>query len=356
MDKKSLNKTIIINAPRASGIGTFGWKFKAEFEKKRMIDYIEITPTWKGLLFLWVKLWNRELKIIFNLGFTSFGKSIYKNFLNFLMLKLYSIINPSQSIILHDSIDTSNLQYSGYSNSKLLPIGGKIAIQMLKNYNIFVFSKIFHDVLKDKYGFEKVKYFPFPSENELLSECYRFDGDPLLLNLGYIAPYKGLEILPEIKSKLNNIKLMIVGNFYESFLTTKDGPQYKRNLIALMNESGVTMTGYLDEERVKELIKKHKTIAILPYISGYNASYSALFFIKLGIPVVATNLELFLEIQNNGAGIVLSERTPSDIANTILKILNSQVFVEGLIESDRKYCAKYSFRTFCEFLISKTEH
>ena len=237
-----------------------------------------------------------------------------------------------------------------------MPIGGKIAIQMLKNYNIFVFSKIFHGVLKDKYGFEKVKYFPFPSENELLSECYRFDGDPLLLNLGYIAPYKGLEILPEIKSKLNNIKLMIVGNFYESFLTTKDGPQYKRNLIALMNESGVTMTGYLDEERVKELIKKHKTIAILPYISGYNASYSALFFIKLGIPVVATNLELFLEIQNNGAGIVLSERTPSDIANTILKILNSQVFVEGLIESDRKYCAKYSFRKFCEFLISKTEH
>ena len=112
------------------------------------------------------------------------------------------------------------------------------------------------------------------------------------------------------------------------------------------------MAGYLDEEKVKELIKKHKTIAILPYISGYNASYSALYFIKLGIPVVATNLELFLEIQDNGAGIVLAERTPGDIANAILKILNSQKLVEAMIESDKKYCSKYSIKNFCEFLIN----
>ena len=352
MYKKWLNNTTIVNAPRGSGIGTFGLKFKAEFQKKEMIDYIEIDPTWKGLFSLWGELWNRNHKVIFNLGFTSFGKSIYKNFLNFLMLKLYSIINPSQSIILHDSIDTSNLEYSGYSNSRLLPIGGIIATKMLKNYNIFVFSKIFHDVLRDKYGFDKVKYFPFPCENESLTECYRINGEPLLLNLGYIAPYKGLEILPEIKAKLNNIKTMIIGNFYKSFLKTKVGPQYKKNLTDLMNRSGVVMAGYLDEEKVKELIKKNKTVAILPYISGYNASYSALFFIKLGIPVVATNLELFLEIQDNGAGIALAERTPGDFANAILKILNSQKLVETMIESDRKYCSKYSIKNFCEFLIN----
>ena len=82
MYKKWLNNTTIVNAPRGSGIGTFGLKFKAEFQKKEMIDYIEIDPTWKGLFSLWGELWNRNHKVIFNLGFTSFGKSIYKNFLN----------------------------------------------------------------------------------------------------------------------------------------------------------------------------------------------------------------------------------------------------------------------------------
>ena len=130
-----------------------------------------------------------------------------------------------------------------------------------------------------------VKYFPFPSENESLTECYRINGEPLLLNLGYIAPYKGLEILPEIKAKLNNIKTMIIGNFYKSFLTTKVGPQYKKNLTDLMNRSGVVMAGYLDEEKVKELIKKHKTIAILPYISKNNSKLVA----TTGIPSFIKN-------------------------------------------------------------------
>ena len=344
-----------MSPPKVSGIGTFGSKFKAEFEKKTILDFIEIIPTWRGLLSLWLKLWNRNQKIIFNLGFTSFGKSIYKNFLNFLMLKLYSIINPSQSIILHDSIDTSNLEYSGYSNSRLLRIGGYIATKMLKDYNIFVFSKIFQDVLKNKYGFTKVNYFPFPSENELLIECYNFQEKPLLLNLGYIAPYKGLDILPEIKNKLDNIETIIVGNFYEVFLSTKEGPQYKEDLTNLMDRAGVRLVGYLEEERVIELIKKYRTIAILPYISGYNASYSALFFIKLGIPIVATNLELFLEIEKNGAGIVVVDRTPDNIANAVLEIFNSRDLAEYLIEKDRNYCNKYSIKKFCDFMISKTK-
>lgn len=352
MDKKTLNKIILVSAPRNSGIGAFGLKLKSELEKKAMIDYIEIKPTWKGIFSLWLKLWNRDNDIIFNLGYTSFGKSMYKNFLNFLMLKLYSILNPSQSIILHDSIDTSNLKYSGYHMSGLLKIVGTIATIMLKNYNIFVFSNIFYDVLEKKYGFNSVNYFPFPTESELLRECYSFEGEPLLLNLGYIAPYKGLDILPEIKSKLDNIKTIIVGNFHETYLSTKNGLKFKDDLITLMDKSGVMVVGYLEEDQLIELVKKYRTIAILPYISGYNASSSALFFVGLGIPVVATNLELFLEIKGNGAGIVLVDRTPESFAHAIGMILNSHNLTESLIENDRKYCAQYSLKNFSEFLIT----
>lgn len=356
MVKEALKKITLVNAPRKSGIGTFGLRLKEELEKKAEIDYIEIKPTWMCLFSLWLKLWNRDFRIIFNLGFTSFGKSMYKNFFNFLMLKLYSILNPSQSIILHDSIDTSNLQYSGYSNSGLLQIGGTIATKMLKNYNIFVFSSIFQNILEKKYSFNNVNYFPFPTESEFVKECYRFEGEPLLLNLGYIAPYKGLDILPEIKSKLDDIKTMIVGNFYESYLSTKNGFKFKEDLITLMDKSGVSLVGYLEEDQLIELVKKHRAIAILPYMSGYNASYSALFFVKLGIPVVATNLELFFEIKSNGAGIVLVDRTPESFANAIAMILNSPNLTEGLIDCDRKYCSQYSIKNFCDFLIRNSDY
>jgi glycosyltransferase involved in cell wall biosynthesis len=346
---------IFVNSFRGSGIGDFGWKLKCELEGKLRIKYLEITPSWKGFIRLWKMLMLSNLQVIFNLGFTSFGKSIYRNFFNFLMLKLYSITHPWQSVILHDSIDTSNLENTGYSNSRLLPVGGAIATKMLKNYNIFVFSKTFHDVLKKKYGIINVNYFPFPTENGTILECYKPDKEPLLLNMGYIAPYKGLAILPEIRTKLNNIKTIIVGDFYSSLLLTKNGPKFKEELVTLMRNSGITMFGYMNDARLIELVKEYQTVAILPYISGYNASYSAIFFVTLGIPVVATNLDIFLESQRNGAGIVLVDRTPDAFATAISTILNSSDTTRHLIEDDRKYCARYSIHNFCDFLIDEAK-
>ncbi len=342
---------VLVNSFRGSGIGDFGWKLKCELEEKLRIEYLEITPSWRGFTSLWKTLMQRNQEVIFNLGFTSFGKSIYRNFFNFLMLKLYSIMHPRPSLILHDSIDTSDLEHSGYSNSRLLPVGGAIATRMLKNYNIFVFSKTFHNILKKKYGIINVNYFPFPAENETILECYKQDKEPLLLNMGYIAPYKGLEILPEIRTELNNIKTIIVGNFPNNILSTKNGPKFKEELVTLMKNSGITMSGYMDSARLIELVKEYRTVAILPYISGYNASYSAIFFVTLGIPVVATNLDIFLESQKNGAGMVLVDRTPDAFATAISMILNSSNFTDHLIENDKKYCERYSIHTFCDFVI-----
>ena len=342
---------IFVNSFRGSGIGDFGWKLKRELEEKLRIRYVEITPSWRGFIRLWKTLMQSNLQIVFNLGFTSFGKSIYRNFFNFLMLGLYSTRHPWQSVILHDSIDTSNLKNIGYSNSRLLPVGGAIATRMLKSYNIFVFSKTFLAVLKKKYGINNVNYFPFPTENRTNLECYKPYKERLLLNMGYIAPYKGLDILPEIRAKLNNIKTIIVGNFSGSFLSTRNGTKFKEELVTLMKNSGITMAGYMSDTRLIELVKEYQTVAILPYISGYNASYSAMFFVTLGIPVVATNLDIFLESQNEGAGIVLVDRTPDAFATAISMILNSSNFTDHIIENDKKYCEKYSMHTFCDFVI-----
>ena len=344
-----------VNAFRGSGIGDFGWKLKSEFEKKVSVKYLEIIPTWRGLITLWKNLIRCNSQVVFNLGFTSFGNSVYRNFINFLLLKAFSIVHPRQSLILHDSIDTSNLENSGYSNSWLLPIGGSIAIKMLNDYNVFVFSRNFKGILKKKYKLKRVFYFPFPTENGTSLECYRPSLNPLLLNVGYIAPYKGLEILPEIKARLNGIDTMIVGSFYKNLLSTKSGQLYKTKLENVMRNSGVTLSGHLDDGNLIEVVKKHRTIAILPYVSGYNASYSAIMFVTLGIPVVASNLSIFQESQENGAGIIIVDRTPEAFANAVTTILNSPDLTRDLIEGDKKYCAHYSIHNFCDFLIDESK-
>ena len=96
------------------------------------------------------------------------------------------------------------------------------------------------------------------------------------------------------------------------------------------------MFGYMNVARLIELVEEYQTIAILPYIYGYNASYSAIFFVTIGIPVVVTNLDIFLESQNNGARIVLVDRTLDAFATAISTIPNSSNFTDHLIENDKK--------------------
>jgi glycosyltransferase involved in cell wall biosynthesis len=349
--EKGKKEITFVNSFRGSGIGDFGWKLKDELEKKVRIKYIEIVPSWKGLICLWNDiLWDNS-KVVFNIGFTSLGKSIYRNFMNFLMLKFFSTLHKTQPLILHDSIDTSSLEHSGYSNSWIMRLGGSVATKMLGNFKIFVFSQRFYDILKVKYGFKHINYFPFPTERRECRECYRRDKDPLLLNVGYIAPYKGLEILPEVKNKLNDIETAVVGDFYKTLLSTKIGSEYKEMLVNVMRDSKITLSGYMDDDNLIEFVEKHRAIGILPYVSGYNASSSAILFVTLGLPVVATNIDVFMESWSNGAGIILVERTPDTFANAIKNILETPDLADELIERDRRYCAKYSISNFCGLIV-----
>jgi len=342
-----------VNSFRGSGIGDFGWKLKNELEKKNNVIYYEITPTWKGLIHLWRNMIGIKSQFIFNLGFTSFGKSNYRNFMNFLFLKFFAMIKPGQTLILHDSIDTAHLENSGYSYSWIIPLAGTVATKMLNNYKIFVFSKRFYNVLERKYRFRDIHHFPFPAEMKICFQYYKQDKEPLLLNVGYIAPYKGLELLPEIKARLNNVKTVIVGDFYKNLLLTSDGGKYKMKITDLMENHSIMLTGHLDDNNLIALIKSHRTIAVLPYISGYNASYAAILFVTLGIPVVATNIDVFEECYENGAGILLSERTPDAFANAIQKILDSPKLAIELIEKDLRYCSNYSLEAFNDFILLK---
>ena len=352
MIKKGNDAVLFVNSFRGSGIGDFGWKLYSELKNLIPVEYAEITPSWKGFMVLWRHIITANRRIIFNIGFTSYGKSMIRNFFGFLMLKFLTFMHKKSIVILHDSIDTSNLEVSGYKSSKLMATGGSIATKMIRRHTIVVFSKKFLNILKQKYSFTEVEYFPFPCEGNEITKCYNYGGSPLIVNLGYISPYKGLEILPRIKTLLGTVKIIVIGKFHHTLSSTINGKKFNMEFQAHMADSNIPLLGYMDESDVIKLMKENKSIAILPYVSGYNSSYSAILFVSLGIPVVATNIDLFLESKNNGAGIVVVDRTPDAFASAINSILNSPEIAEQLIEKDMKYCAQYSFHSFCNFLLS----
>ena len=350
MKISSKTSVTFINSFRGSGIGDFGWKLFAELKKSNDIVYHESTPSWKGLLRIWKTVMSYKGVVIFNLGFTSFGKSAIRNLLNFMMIKIWSNSHPNTIVILHDSVDTSNLSHSGYSHLNIISLGGNIATKMLKDCKIFVFARHFLDILKSKYGFKNVYYFPFPCEEKEITKCYNNSGSPMLINLGYIAPYKGIEILPEVKIRLKSVDISVVGNFHKTLLTTQKGITFKNNIEKLMRNAGIDLLGYLTDDQVKDLVSRYKTIAVMPYHSGYNASSSALYFVSLGIPVVASKIDVFTESKLNGAGIILVDRDADSFVTAILGLINNNDVVERLIADDISYCEKYSMETFSNFL------
>ncbi|MHB8361855.1 MAG: glycosyltransferase [Thermoplasmataceae archaeon] len=343
---------IFINSPKESGIGEFGLKLNREFEKNLKIKYLEITPSWQGFIRLWKHIISQNSHLIFNLGFTSFGKSILRNFLNFVMLKILTFIHPQLTVILHDSIDTTDLKNSGYRNSRLISWGGTFATKKHKRCEIFVFSKHFSEILAKKYGFKSVNYFPFPCENESMINCYEKDKPLLLLNLGYIAPYKGLDILPSIKKKSGNIRTIVIGNFHKTLLSTKKGVEFKKSITAIMDNSGIEMPGYIDDTDLMKMFSENQVIAILPYISGYNASYSAIYFVTRGIPVISSKIDVFRESYESGAGILLVNRTPEAFSSAITKLKEDPIEIKNMIEKDINYCSKFSFSSLCNYIIS----
>ena len=342
MVKQRIIPVIFINSFRGSGIGDFGWKLYNELKSLTDIEYMEIMPSWKGFTTLWKYILMKRSKIILNIGFTSYGKSTVRNFLGFFMIKLLAVIRRKVTVILHDSVDTSNLEVSGYKGSRLMTAGGSIATKMLGHHTIVVFSKKFFNILKQKYSFTKVQYFPFPCERNEVTECYNFNGPALIVNLGYVAPYKGLDILPSVKTLLGTAEMVVIGNFHRTLSSTSKGEKFISEFKAKMADSNIPLLGYMSDSVVVKLMKGYKSIAVLPYVSGYNSSYSAIFFVNLGIPVITSNIDLFQEIYENGAGILLVDRNAEKFADAVKKITENQTLVQDLVIKDMEYCNKFS--------------
>jgi glycosyltransferase involved in cell wall biosynthesis len=174
-------------------------------------------------------------------------------------------------------------------------------------------------------GYQKMIY-----RSELpIYECYkpevsleptkgRFGYNPenkVLLFFGYVRKYKGLDLLldamPDIIKEIPEVRLLIVGEFYDNPSTYLD----KIKELGISNNVKLVNKFVPNEEVVEYYLASD--LNILPYRSAtqsgiLNVSYG---FLK---PVLVTNVGGLSEFVNNGkTGIVIEPNSPAAIVNGV---------------------------------------
>jgi glycosyltransferase involved in cell wall biosynthesis len=131
---------------------------------------------------------------------------------------------------------------------------------------------------------------------------------------GFIHPVKGLETLLRAMREViecagHPVHLAIVGGVQNLSLREDEAEEYRRNLINLRDELGltdvVTFTGYIDARRVSALLQA-ADLAVLPFNHGASLkSGSLLAALAHGLPVITTRTEATSAELRDGENVLL---------------------------------------------------
>ena len=345
---------VFLNTYSNTGIGDFGQDLQREIIDLNIatVEVISTNSNLHALFQIWKIIIKRRDPVIMNLGFTSFGKSPILNFLNFLFIGFVSLIlNYQITIVLHDSPSIVNPRYTGYKYGRILTIGGNFATLLISRCKIIVFSHQLYLVLKNKFKNRSVKFFPFPCSKAPIIRSLDRSKKNLVVSIGYLAPYKGLDSLVDIKKILSDYEFIIIGSNHKTLSAYRGGKEYFDKLRFSLAHVGIRLPGFMSEFDIKDLIKDFNCIGILPYKYTSGSSFSAIFMMELGIPVITSPLTEFLKLRELGAGIIYSIGTPEDYAVKIEGVLNNEEEYNSLICLNAKYCEYYSLLKLANIIL-----
>jgi len=160
------------------------------------------------------------------------------------------------------------------------------------------------------------------------------DGVPLVVMLGLLRPYKGLDILldawPAVRSALPDACLLVAGRV----LGDPDGAA---RLEAMAADGALGVTSDLrftpTEEFVGTMLRAD--VVVLPYrrIDQSGVLFAAL---ALGRPIVATRVGGFAEVvEQYGAGVVVPPADPEALAAALIEVLRDPARREAMAAASR---------------------
>jgi glycosyltransferase involved in cell wall biosynthesis len=183
---------------------------------------------------------------------------------------------------------------------------------------------------------------------EKAKKILQTSSDKIILYFGYIRPYKGLSVLLEAMKYLNDVNLLIVGEFYDS----------KTKYEELIKEFNIgsrvrIIADYVPNEDVPVYFSAADTV-VLPYISATQSGIAQIAY-NFDKPVIATDVAGLREVIVDGkTGYIVPVNNPEKLAAGIKKFYEERKekeFSENVNVEKQKYSWDF-FVTNIEKLVS----
>jgi len=222
-----------------------------------------------------------------------------------------------------------------------ITLSDNVAQELKKQLNSNIFSG-FHPISED-----------LPKKISKLNARKEIGWDidaKIILFYGLIRPYKGLDnlLVAFTMSPLNlsNIKLAIVGEFYEPIL------KYKKIIKKLKLEDKIYLIPGFSDKKSTQLYFSSSDLVALTYKSATQSGVIPLAY-HFKIPILVTNLlGLKTPIINDKTGLVCSQ-DPKDISIKLVEMLKKErnsIFIKNIKKSEKKYSWKEYSKHIINFI------
>ena len=222
-----------------------------------------------------------------------------------------------------------------------ITLSDNVAQELKKQINSNIFSG-FHPISED-----------LPKKISKLNARKEIGWDidaKIILFYGLIRPYKGLDNLLKAFTmsplNLSNIKLAIVGEFYEPIL------KYKKIIKKLKLEDKIYLIPGFSDKKSTQLYFSSSDLVALTYKSATQSGVIPLAY-HFKIPILVTNLlGLKTPIINDKTGLVCSQ-DPKDISIKLVEMLKKErnsIFIKNIKKSEKKYSWKEYSKHIINFI------
>jgi glycosyltransferase involved in cell wall biosynthesis len=345
------DSVVVLNNYRGTGIGDFGaTMFSLLARQVKVAQSIETDPNGRTWLQQVVCLLKRREPVIANLGLTAWGPSGVRNFAGFLALGARQRLGRPTTVVLHNIIEIIRPEDSGYSVNGLVRFGAHLAVSFLRKCHVIVFSPRMAEELQSSYGLRVALCTPLPCEPSG-DRTPRPSDPPRFVTVGYIAPYKGVEVMVRAKELLGEeVAMSIIGKPHR---VLSSNPEFLRSVQTIEERartSGIEFPGYVPDEELAQVLASSYA-GILSYTSTSGASASFATLASAGLPVVASDLPEFRFLREKGAGVWLVPADPEALAGAIRMLTKDSKQWAELVERQRTFTTEYSWASFVQRLL-----
>lgn len=350
----SQSPSLFLTNYRGGGIGDFGASLGSHLNiRLGKLKIEETSISGRGSIQQSVFVAKYEGNIIANLGLTAWGRSGVRNFSGFAALGMHQALGRRTISIVHHAIEILDATETGYSIPVALRYGAHLALRTLSRCDLVVFSPRLKDLLMRSYSARSVWLVPLPGEQARIVARLQFGGKPKIVNVGYWAPYKGIDIFLGVAEKLRPIAdFFLVGSPHAVLSRDIKFGQEVERWRGSAKRLGVRMPGFLPTDQLDTAFSED-SVGVLPYTSASGASAAFQVFADRGIPVVASDLPEFRYLAEQGAGILLAQPTVESISGAVLSLLSDSEAWAKLARKQLSFTQRYSWIKFVDQLVTR---